>query len=240
MVCGGDSILWFTLHLDANKNNQNTKLFLLNVLRNTDFNISDYIFESKDIEDINLVLPPGISFEKAFLEQIKLNSKEFKLDAMHDVKDEYGYTKSYPIPFVFESNGTKLMFAYAPIVQQALEEGRTIVVDELDNGLNPILIKYLIRLFSDKKSNKNGAQLIFNSHNSSILDSKLLRRDQIYLVNKDEFGQTKIKNLYDYKARRTDNFRKSYFEEKYSSLPHVIDGIDWDYIKWLHKDKMPL
>ena len=93
------------------------------------------------------------------------------------------------------------MFAYAPIVQQALEEGRTIVVDELDNGLNPILIKYLIRLFSDKKSNKNGAQLIFNSHNSSILDSKLLRRDQIYLVNKDEFGQTKIKNLYDYKAR---------------------------------------
>lgn len=221
----------YLMHLDANKDDHKTKEFLLNVLKNTDINISDYNFESNDIKDISKILPPGINFDKAILDQIQLNSKEFKLDAMHDVKDENGNSKSFPIAFMFESNGTKLMFAYAPIVQQALEKGRTIIVDELDNGLNPILTKYLVKLFTDKKSNKNGAQLLFNSHESNLLDNKILRRDQIYLVNKDDYGQTKIKNLYDYKARRTDNFRKNYFDERYSDLPHIIEGIDWNRIQ---------
>ncbi|MBQ3418574.1 MAG: ATP-binding protein [Erysipelotrichaceae bacterium] len=218
-------------YLDANQDNEETKGFLLDVFKRTDFNISDYVFESKAMQDMNVVLPPGITLDQSILDQMKINSKEFKFDALHNVKDEEGNEMDYPISYPFESKGTKMMIAYAPIIKKALELGRIIVVDELDNSLHPLLTNYLIKLFVDKRINKNGAQLIFNSHDTNLLDSELLRRDQIYLVKKDESGQTRIGNLYEYKARRTDNFRKSYFNGKYIGLPKIKDGIDWQFIK---------
>lgn len=223
--------------LDANKDNQDIKNFLLDLFKRTDFNIIDYAFESNHVKDVNLVLPPGITIDKNMLEQVKINSKEYTFDALHNVKGEDGENKNYPIGYLLESRGTKMMIAYAPIIQNALKNGRTIVIDELDNSLHSMLSKYLIGLFLDKKYNKNGAQLIFNSHDSNILDSKLLRRDQIYLVNKDEYGQTKLKNLYYYKARSNENFRKNYFDDKYSRLPDIINGIDWRFVDWLLRSK---
>lgn len=213
-------------YLDEKKDDQKTKEFLLSVLKHTDFNISDYIFESRNVKDFNVVLPPGIMFDKGLIDQMKMNSKEFKLESMHDVEDQEGNRKSFPIDFMMESNGTKMMFAYAPIIQTALEKGRTIVVDEIDNSLHTLLTKYLIQLFSNREYNKKGAQLIFNFHDSNLLNSELMRRDQLYLVKKDKGGQTRISNLYDYKARRNDNFRKGYFDGKYIDLPNITEGID--------------
>ena len=218
-------------YLDINKDNEESKNFLLDVFKRTDINILDYIFESRAMQDMKVVLPQGITFDKNIIEQMKLNSKEYQFDAFLAVKDEDGNENNYPISYLYESKGTKMMIAYVPIIQHALEKGRTIVVDEFDNSLHPLLTHYLIKLFLDKKINKNGAQLIFNTHDTNLLDSELLRRDQVCLVKKDESGQTRIANLYEYKARRNDNFRKSYFDEKYAKLPNIIDGIDWSYIK---------
>lgn len=213
--------------LDINKDNPATKEFLLDILRTTDFNISDYVFDSKTGKDVKIVLPPGISFDQAIIDQMKINSKEFKLEALHDVVDNSGNKKSYPIDFIVESNGTKLMFAYAPIIQNALEKGRTIVVDEFNNSLHSALSKYLIKMFHDKNKNKKGAQLIFNTHDTSLLDSDLFRRDQIYFVEKEANGQTKTHLLHEYKVRRNDNFRKGYFDGRYSSLPDIANEFDW-------------
>lgn len=211
--------------LDEKKDDTNTKEFFLNVLKHTDFNISDYIFESRNIKDLNLVLPPGVSFDKSILDQMKMNAKEAKLESMHEVEDSKGNKNNYPIDFPFESNGTKMMFSYAPIIHDALEKGRTIVVDEIDNSLHPLLTKYLIQLFINKDDNKNGAQLLFNFHDSNLMDNELLRRDQLYFVEKDKAGQTRISNLYEHKARRNDNFRKGYFDGKYIDLPNITEGL---------------
>ena len=100
------------------------------------------------------------------------------------------------------------------------------MIDELDNSLHTSLSKFIVNMFLDKNINKNGAQLIFNSHDTDLLNSDLFRRDQIYFVEKQASGNTVLNLLSNYKARRNDNFRKGYLEGKYGGLPSIKDEID--------------
>lgn len=212
-------------YLEQNKDNPAAKDFLLSLLKHAEINIQDYDFESKILEKPVLPqLPPGITIDKSLFS----NVKQFKLETVHRIEQSDGSFKSYRVPFDHESAGTMLLFAYGPIIMEALEKGRTIVIDELDNSLHPNLSRYLIGLFNNTEINRNGAQLIFNSHDLNLLDLELFRRDQIYFVEKDNrTGVTDLYSLADFSPRKSENIQKGYLQGRYGAIPFPRGGIEW-------------
>ena len=211
-------------YLDKNKERPKTKEFLLSMLKHAEINIQDYEFESKMVENIAIPLPPGVQIDKTLLGPVK----QFRLETIHQISTGDGVVKEYKLPFDSESDGTKLLFAYGPIIMDALEKGKTIVVDELDNSLHPSLAKYLIGLFNDADVNRKGAQLIFNSYDVSLLDLEVFRRDQIYFVEKDyDTGVTDVYSLADFSPRKSENIQKGYLQGRYGAIPFPEGGIEW-------------
>ncbi len=211
-------------YLDRNKERPEAKDFLLSMLQHAEINIQDFEFESKVIDNPAIQLPPGLQIDKSLLGPVK----QFRLETIHQISAEDGSSKTYKMPFNSESDGTKLLFAYGPIIMEALEKGRTIVVDELDNSLHPSLARYLIELFNDARVNKNGAQLIFNSHDISLLNLELFRRDQIYFVEKNnDTGVTDVYSLADFSPRKSENIQKGYLQGRYGAIPFPEGGVEW-------------
>ena len=110
-----------------------------------------------------------------------------------------------------------------PIIKKTLQLGKTMVIDEIDSGLHPSLVRYLIELFHDKKTNPNGAQLVFNTHDVTQLNLAVFRRDQIYFAEKD--NSTGISDLYsldEYAPRKTENIQKGYLQGRYGAIPTIV------------------
>ena len=102
-----------------------------------------------------------------------------------------------------------------------METGKPIFVDELDSKLHPLLLRYIVRQFHDKNVNKNGGQLIFSSHNIICLNSKDLRRDEIWFVEKEN-QESKLYSLYDFRdsgARNDLEFGKNYLSGRFGAIP---------------------
>ena len=219
-----DNVNQLLSYLDLNKDNPETKDFMLSLLRHAEINIQDYEFESQVVENGNIPLPPGIQIDKAIIGEMR----QFRLETVHQIEHENGTLQSYRLNFDHESDGTMRLFAYGPIIMDALEKGRTIVIDEIDNSLHTNLSRYLIELFNDLTVNKNGAQLIFNSHDVNLLDLELFRRDQIYFVEKNnKTGVTDLYSLADYSPRKNENIQKGYIQGRYGAIPFIEGGIEW-------------
>lgn len=207
--------------LEADEDGELKKI-AIKLLRAADFNISDYKFSVKKKSFPNISLPPGISLDKEVIE----NMKEFELDIYHDIKNGKGIERK-SLPFHMESNGTQLYFAYCPAIFAALKTGKTVVVDEVDNGLHPILVRHLVEIFNNPESNPNGAQLIFNTHDIALLDLNFLRRDQIYFVEKNNLtGVSDLYALSDFSPRKTEKIQKGYMLGRYGAIPN-IGGVEW-------------
>lgn len=219
---------YFT-ELEKRQDNPRFKELLLQMLKHADINISDYDFESRQVQDKSkIMLPPGFAMNAEMVDEIVRNTKEYKLDTHHTIETKNGL-KDYVLGFDFESAGTKLIFAYAPIIIDAIEKGRTIVIDEIDSCLHPMLLEYLISIFNDSELNKNGAQLIFSTHDTSLLDTSIFRRDQIYFVEKNNNnGITDLYSLVDFSPRKTDDIRKGYMLGRYGAIPVITGGIEWE------------
>ncbi len=211
-------------YLDRMNDNPKTKDFLLSILRHAELNIQDYEFESKIVDRPPIQLPQGLQIDPSFLGQMK----QYELATIHKIEQTDGSFKSYRLPFENESEGTMLLFAYGPIIMEALEKGRTIIIDELGNSLHTNLARYLIELFNDKQINRNGAQLIFNTHDVGLLGLDLFRRDQIYFVEKDKnLGTTDLYSLADFSPRKSENIQKGYLQGRYGAIPFPEGGVEW-------------
>ncbi len=125
--------------------------------------------------------------------------------------------------FANESLGTCKYVALSGPIIDTLLHGKTLIIDEFDAQLHPHLSKAIIELFNSEENNPNGAQLIFASHNSSLINPKrkLFRRDQIMIAEKDNYGITKMESLYDKKVRKDASFEKDYLEGKYEGIPDI-------------------
>ncbi len=119
-----------------------------------------------------------------------------------------------------ESLGTQLLFGLIAMCLSSLDKGRVLIVDELDRSLHPILLKQLIRLFKDKRYNKNNAQLIFTTHTTDVLDDDIIRISEVGIVSKTLKSGTTLKRLSDFEdVRNVNNFRKQYLEGRFSGIP---------------------
>lgn len=127
-----------------------------------------------------------------------------------------------------ESRGTRKFFDLSGPIIDTLLKGKTLVVDELDTQLHPSLIRGICELFNSKKLNPRNAQLIFVSHNTNILDKELFRRDQIWFIEKDQFGASELFSLVEFKdkengrkVRNDASYEKSYLKGVYGAIPCV-------------------
>ncbi len=121
-----------------------------------------------------------------------------------------------------ESDGSKKFFSLIGPILDALRHGFVLIIDEIDARLHPSLCDVLISLFNSKKSNKNSAQLIFATHNTLIMNRKKLRRDQIYFIEKNKYGESDLYSLLDYKKIRNDaSYDKDYLLGKYGAVPYL-------------------
>ena len=96
-----------------------------------------------------------------------------------------------------------------------------IVIDELENGMHPLLARQLVRIFNSSKSNSKNAQLIFTTHSTNLLREGLLRRDQVWLTEKDKKGATRLYPLSDFKPRKTENIENGYLQGRYGAVPYL-------------------
>ncbi len=121
-----------------------------------------------------------------------------------------------------ESNGTQRFFALAGPILSALSNGDLLVIDEIDCSMHPLLTRKVVDLFQSPEENTKGAQLVFATHDSSLMDPTLLRRDQIWLTEKRANGATELFSLYDFGAprpRKNTAFEKNYLAGRYGAVP---------------------
>jgi len=125
-----------------------------------------------------------------------------------------------------ESDGTRSLFAFAVPWIDVLENNRVLVVDELDSSLHPLIVQRLIQLLSLRNGQ---AQLIFTTHDTSVMASHLLRRDQFWFTERDTRGATHLYSLQDFKGREDNAIDNPYFSGRYGALP--ILGSLWQQME---------
>ena len=124
-----------------------------------------------------------------------------------------------------ESRGTQMLFNMGWHILEALRVGGVVVIDELESSLHPILAQRIVRLFNDPSTNRSNAQLIFTTHDANLLGNTIgepaLRRDQVWLTEKDSEGATVIYPLTDYKPRKAENLERGYLQGRYGAVPFL-------------------
>ncbi|MES2536408.1 MAG: ATP-binding protein [Pseudomonadota bacterium] len=118
-----------------------------------------------------------------------------------------------------ESEGTQRLYGLVAPVLDVLRDGRILVVDELDSSLHTLLVRRLISMFHDPAINKNGAQLIFSTHDTSLLDHTLFRRDQVWFTEKDHDQATRLYPMTDFSPRKHEAWERGYLMGRYGAVP---------------------
>lgn len=133
----------------------------------------------------------------------------------------------YELSFTEESDGTKKLIAALPVILLALREGRLVIIDELDAKLHPKLLRYVILLFKNKDINRNGAQLLFTSHDMSTMKNTIFRRDEIWFAADDEMHASDVYSLHEMRSedgmriKNTASYDKQYLEGRYGADPYL-------------------
>ena len=148
------------------------------------------------------------------------------IEAIHTVKDTNGNALSYALNMAEESDGTNSYFKLIGVVKKALDQGTLLVADEMDAHLHPLLTRHLVSLVDSTEFNPKGAQLIFTSHSTNLLDLDLLRRDQIWFTEKDEqTAATDLFSLYDFSVRKDTKVEKGYLIGRFGAIPFIKGGL---------------
>lgn len=153
------------------------------------------------------------------------NTKIFDTKSYH--KTENGLLKSFNLNDM-ESDGTKTFLAISGPILDVLENGKILIVDEMDSALHPLLVKYIVDMFNNPEINKKNAQLIFASHAYYLMDGNHLTRDQIWFVDKaiNNGYSSSLYSLSDFKnisTRKTTSFVDAYMSGIYGATPNVED-----------------
>lgn len=148
------------------------------------------------------------------------------VSTVHQLKDDEGNQRQYTLLLGQESVGTQRFFSRIGLWMNAINSGTVLVVDEIEASMHPLLTRHLIEMMQDQIINKNHAQLIFTTHDTGLLDLKLLRRDQIWFAEKDENSmQTDVYALTEFSPRKDENIAKGYMQGRYGAIPFIGGGI---------------
>ncbi|CCQ60494.1 hypothetical protein CWATWH0401_2299 [Crocosphaera watsonii WH 0401] len=122
-----------------------------------------------------------------------------------------------------ESEGTQKAFALAGPLFDTLKNSQTLVIDEFDARLHPLISRTIIELFNSNETNPNNGQLIVMTHDTNLLSPKLFRRDQIWFTEKDRYGASDLYSLVEYKISDDAAFENDYIKGRYGAIPYIGD-----------------
>lgn len=212
-----DTIDMFNKHRDRFKN------FLQNMLIAADINIKDieYKTEKKDISEIPiehlsiLLNTPWFNPANGVI-GVETKFMHSSYDEQGNVKDIIGFWPDQ------ESTGTNKLADLSGSFFNVLSEGMVLFIDELDNSLHPFIIREIVNLFNSWK-NKN-SQLVFTSHDISLLDEDILANDQIWFVNKSKYGISQVYSLNEFKwLSSVKSLQKAYLQWRFDAVPKTTD-----------------
>lgn len=184
-------------------NSKEVKKLMLQMIQEMDLDIVDFRFEEKENDHLDV-----------FTKHV-VNEYEAELNLFE------------------ESSGTQKLFGLLPFIADSLLHGTSLVIDELDAKIHPVLLRYIIMMFNNMEINKYHAQLIFTSHDLSTMNSEIFRRDEIWFVAKGKYQNSKLYSLVEFKnekgesVRKDAKFDKQYLEGKYGADPYLRKIIDW-------------
>lgn len=145
---------------------------------------------------------------------------------VHQLEKEDGSKGQYSLLLGQESMGTQRFFSRIGSWIDSLETGAVLVVDEIEASMHPLLTRHLIEMVQDQTINEKHAQLIFTTHDTGLLDLKLLRRDQIWFAEKNEKTmETDIYPLTEFSPRKEENIARGYLQGRYGAIPFIGGGI---------------
>lgn len=158
------------------------------------------------------------------IKKIQKKDREAKIKkvfSVHNVaEDDLGGPREVYFDFGQESEGTQKIVALSGPLLDTLETSKILFIDEFDARLHPAITRTIIELFNSSSNSKN-AQLIVATHDTNILDNQLLRRDQIWFVEKDRYEASHLTSLDEFKVRSDASFEKDYIAGKYGAIPFV-------------------
>ncbi len=195
---------------ESESNAPELRRFTLNLLKNADINIDDYGINKQQIE-----IPSPIKEIIGGQD----SSTAYNVFTSHSMPNN----QQYNLDLSEESLGTQNLFCISPFIHEALVSGKTLFIDEM-SCLHSSLVQYLVGLFNDPNINQTDAQLIFVTHDTILLDLKMFRRDQIYFIEKDEYGVSSLYSLDNFSVRKTENIRTAYLIGRYGAVPIVRSG----------------
>jgi AAA15 family ATPase/GTPase len=205
---------YFTCH-QANENKER-KEEILEFMKTADIGIEDFVVSKETAEEAKISDEmKGLLVKKGEdLSKIKL----FKVESQHTSDD--GSVVSFDFREQ-ESEGTQRLFKLSGPWLEVLEKGYCLVMDELHNSLHPKLVAYLVSMFHNPEINKHGAQLIFVTHETSLLNQDTFRKDQVWFCEKEN-NVTELFSLADFKVRKgVDNLESAYLSGRYGAVPYL-------------------
>lgn len=185
---------------------------VLELLRAADIHIADIGIDKQPGQQIEFKLEVGKAPEFLAREQ-EVSVVRF----LHRVKGE----DDVWFDGRFESAGTQKLLAYMGPLLDALDSGKLLVIDELDSSLHPMVMRFVLELIHNPSISKQGAQLLITTHDTSLLDLELVRRDQIWFVEKDERQASKLFPLSDFSPRKNEALERGYLHGRYGAIPFL-------------------
>lgn len=191
---------------------------LQKLMRVADVKIESIIPKENPLESFQFPNNIPEDVKKEFVEK-----NRYQLFTGHRVYDQNKQaTDLIEFPLEEESQGTQALFAIGGLILATLMEKSCIWIDEFENSLHPKLSKFLVKLFHHPKTNPKNAQLIFTTHETTLLDKELFRKDQIWFTEKNKYGETDLFSAQDFDGVREDvPFEKWYMEGKFGGQPNI-------------------
>jgi len=193
------------------------KTQVMDFLHAADMDIEDILIEKKPFD--TTVLPNDIPDQLKVVIASDLKDKQvLNIKTVHKGVDG----KRVTFDLNEESDGTQKLFSFAGPWIDTLASGHVLFIDELHDNLHPRLVQFLVQLFHNSETNPNNAQLVFTTHDTSILNQDVFRRDQIWFCEKDEEQATSLYPLTDFSPRKgRENLELAYLSGRYGALPYV-------------------
>lgn len=196
---------------------------ILTFLKRLDINIEDIVIEEEDVEDNSIVE----AFNPEFLKKLPISVSDLR--RVHKRRIKFVHTDSANTPVEFdlsdESAGTRALFSLAGPVFDTLAHGNCLIIDEVNTNLHPLVFHALVEAFFDPALNTKRAQLIFTSHDTSLLRDAYFRRDQVWFVDTDKLGRSKLVPLSDFSPRKREALERGYLGGRYGGIPYVSPSL---------------
>ena len=153
-----------------------------------------------------------------------LKSVQIDVKSTHNIYDNHEAIGTSILPFLqIESNGTIKLLNILPTIFDVLSTGNILIVDEIENGLHPTVVKKMIDLFYSPKTNPHNAQLICTTHSTQLID-KAVQRDEVWLMDKNAYGESAIKHISDVTGLRSnDKLGQKMIEGAFGEMPQILD-----------------